>query len=153
MPANGYPKGPGRRVGERLRSAGQRVGINFTGATDRYPNSVQAHALLEFVLERKPAVQHKCMDVLFRHYFTDGLYPNATNLLKAAREVGLSKEEQREALAFVQSEEAQENAVKKARQFSKMGISGVPYFFVNGQGIGSGAQPSEVLVQAIREAK
>ena len=39
------------RVNPRLKSAGQAVGIDFTGKCDRYPNTLRAHALLEYASE------------------------------------------------------------------------------------------------------
>ena len=50
MPKEGVSKGPGRRVSPRLKAAGESVGIDFTGATDRYPNSLLAHVALDFAL-------------------------------------------------------------------------------------------------------
>ena len=41
MPPGGVEKGPGNRVGDRLKQAGAQVGIDFTGLTDRYPNTVK----------------------------------------------------------------------------------------------------------------
>ena len=70
---NGKPKnsvGSGN-VSARLKAAGSNVGIDFTGLTDRYPNSVLAHSLLSYVLDKDGAlIQNKLSEVVFRHYFT-----------------------------------------------------------------------------------
>jgi len=155
IPFDGHPKGgtPESRVSERLKAVGEQAGINFTGLTDRYPNSVKAHALLEHVFLKKGSdAQHRLMEVLFRHYFTDGLYPHEKNLLKAAGEIGLSESEKKAALSFITSPDELVAVRDKARRHSAMGISGVPYFFLNGKGLGSGAQPPETLVSAMRGA-
>jgi len=59
MPAEGKPKAPAApdnpRVGARLKGAGVAVGIDFSGKCDTYPNTLQAHALLEYVLDGIPA--------------------------------------------------------------------------------------------------
>ena len=52
MPEDGTPKAPDTpdnpRVGARLKAAGAAAGVNFTGKTDRSPNSSKAHALVKF---------------------------------------------------------------------------------------------------------
>ena len=91
MPPEGVPKqGKGaENVNPRLRAAGEAVGINFTGACDRAPNSTEAHALLAYAAKVSPDKQNALQEVLFRHYFTDGLYPAGANLAAAATEAGL----------------------------------------------------------------
>ena len=112
---------------------------------DRYPNSVKAHALLEYALDTKGAVvQNNLQEVLFRHYFTDGLYPDLVNLEAAAVEVGLDA---KEAVAYLQTPQASTQARAKAAANSQNGISGVPFFYINGQPAFSGAQPPERFVR------
>ena len=91
MPPEGVLKqGKGaENVNPRLRAAGEAVGINFTGACDRAPNSTEAHALLAYAAKVSPDKQNALQEVLFRHYFTDGLYPAGANLAAAATEAGL----------------------------------------------------------------
>eukprot|EP00658_Telonema_sp_P-2_P042486 TRINITY_DN30507_c0_g1_i2.p3 TRINITY_DN30507_c0_g1~~TRINITY_DN30507_c0_g1_i2.p3 ORF type:complete len:152 (+),score=44.33 TRINITY_DN30507_c0_g1_i2:385-840(+) len=151
MPLEGKPKGDGPRVGERLRSAGQAVGIDFTGKTDRYPNTLLAHTLLEYALKHAgPVVQDQLQEILFRHYFTDGLYPDSANLRRAAEEVGLDPED---ALRFAQDHGEQGKVREEALGFSDSGVSGVPFFFVNGQPEFSGAQPPSAFTAAFAKAK
>lgn len=151
MPIEGKPKDPDirNRVGARLKQAGAAVGIDFTGKTDRYPNSLKAHTLLEYALSTSgPAVQDKLQEVLFRHYFTDGLYPDATNLAKAATEVGLDAQE---AIAFVESQDKQQAVKAEAQRFSSSGINGVPFFFANNQPLFSGAQPPSSFTEVFNK--
>jgi predicted DsbA family dithiol-disulfide isomerase len=144
-PAEGVAKAPDTpdnpRVGARMKSGGLAVGIDFTGLCDRYPNTLLAHCLLKYADEAGPAVQDKLSEILFRHYFTDGLYPDKTNLRKAAIEAGLADIEA--AMKYVESAEAQQAVKAEAASFSRSGIRGVPFFFVNGQRAFSGAQPPE----------
>jgi len=137
-------------VSPRLKQAGLAAGINFTGATDRYPNSIKAHTLLDFVAAAEPSKQHALQEVLFRHYFTDGKYPNLTHLREAAVEVKLENIEK--AMAYVKNESNQRQVREEALRHSSGGISGVPYFFVNQQPLGSGAQPPSVFSEAIARA-
>jgi len=148
MPKDGKPKGPGRRVSPRLKQVGEAVGIDFTGKTDRYPNSIAAHTLLDYVGKNDPTKQHQLQEVLFRHYFTDGRYPDLTNLKAAAVEVGVKDSDA--ATKFAADSRAQAHVREEALHYSVQGINGVPYFFANGRPLGSGAQPVESLVEAFR---
>jgi len=152
MPPEGTPKaGKGlQNVNPRLRQVGSSVGINFTGECDRAPNSVEAHALLAYALEHAgPAKQNELQEVLFRHYFTDGLYPSGANLAAAAAEVGLDSAA---ALAFAQDEKNKSKVVEEARRNSRGGVSGVPFIRINGEDAFSGAQPPAAFLEAIDEA-
>jgi len=152
MPPEGKLKaGKGlQNVNPRLRQVGATVGINFTGECDRAPNSVEAHCLLEFALEQAgPAKQTELQEVLFRHYFTDGLYPSGANLAAAATEVGLDGEV---ALAFAQDPRNKAAVVEEARRNSMGGVTGVPFFRVDGEGVFSGAQPPAAFLEVIDEA-
>lgn len=142
------PGGPGRhQVNPRLADAGKAVGIDFTGLCPRFPNTAKAHALLAFALETAGAeAQNSLQEVLFRHYFTDGKYPDVENLVLAAHEAGLPQEEARKALEGGQFEA---KVVKEAEAASRKGISGVPYFFINGRPVFSGAQPPKALLEAL----
>jgi len=151
IPEEGKPKpgGPGpHQVNARLRDVGLQSGIEFTGMCDRFPNTVKAHELLTWALETAGAdVQNHLQEVLFRHYFTDGRYPDNDNLAAAAVEVGLSESEAREALTSHAYKSKVVDAFDSAR---RKRISGVPYFTLNGQSLGSGAQPPEAFVSALR---
>jgi len=152
IPENGVPKpgGPGRhQVGQRLRDAGQPVGIDFTGLTDRFPNTMKAHCLLTYALESGgPQVQNQLQEVLFRHYFTDGKYPDVKNLVEAAQEVGLPADDAKRAL-----EEGQFEAQVR-REVSQVSgaVTGVPYFIINGKPAFSGAQGPDAFARAFQRA-
>ena len=159
-PRDGTPKAPdtpdNRRVGVRLKQAGSSVGIEFTGMTDRSPNTIEAHALLDFALQHEQqggadavGLQNRLMEVLFRQYFTDGIYPDAIALRAAAEEVGLNVDA---AMAFCGDESNWEVIRKADLGYKQAGIQGVPYFVVNGAGVFSGAQPPTELVTAFEEA-
>jgi predicted DsbA family dithiol-disulfide isomerase len=107
-----------------------------------------AHTLVKYC-EGKPQ-QDALMNVIFRHYFTDGKYPDAANLREAAAEVGL--EDLDAATAFMEGKTNQDEVRKEALDFSRQGVSGVPYFFFNNQPAFSGAQPPAALKQTILQA-
>jgi len=128
-----------------MKSAGAAVGIDFTGKTDMAPNTVGAHTLLKY-FEGKPE-QNRVQEILFRHYFTDGLYPNAENLRAAAEEVGAENLD--EVMAFVESEDNRKTVQAEAAGYSRQGISGVPFFVFNGEPQFSGAQPVSTFKSAL----
>lgn len=153
IPEEGFPKpgGPGpHQVNARLKEVGLRSGINFTGMCDRFPNTFKAHELMTWALQKEgPSVQNQLSEVLFRHYFTDGRYPDEGNLADAAAEVGLPKEEAQEVLA---TRQFQKKVAQEMEEASRSGITGVPFFYINGKSLGSGARESEVFLQALRSA-
>lgn len=155
MPIDGVEKAPDTpsnpRVGRRLKAAGEPVGINFTGKTDRYPNTILAHVLLRFALQKGGwKIQNQVSEILFRHYFTDGLYPNMTNLTLAGKEAGLNAEEVK---TYLNDEGNVQSVKKEALRYSRSGVSGVPFFLINGEPVFSGAQPVEKFMQAFHKAR
>lgn len=147
MPKDGVDKGPGNRVGERLKAAGAAVGINFTGKTDRYPNTVDAHQLLSLALEKYGSrTQDTLSEILFRSYFTDGVYPGGKNLIALGVEAGMKEEECAELL---DSGAKADDIAAEDRQIKKQGVHGVPYFYFNGIDFGlSGAQDPATFIKA-----
>lgn len=148
MPKDGKLK-EGNRVSDRLKQAGAAVGIDFTGKTDRYPNSVAAHTVLDWALETKGTeTQGRLQEVLFRHYFTDGRYPDETNLRAAAEEVGLDGEK---AVQAIQDDARRLKIQQEAADVSRAGVSGVPFFCI-GKSQFSGAHPPATLIEEIQKA-
>jgi len=149
MPEEGVAKpapAPGNpRVSPSLKGAGEAVGIDFTGKCHRYPNTIRAHALLEYAAEvdggRK---QNELAEVMFKAYFTDGDYPNGANLVKQAAQLGFDSSEVKKVLS---DQTRLDSAHEKARDATRMGVTGVPCFFMNGQRTFSGAQEKEAFIQ------
>ena len=152
-PPEGVEKAPDTpenpRVGARLKAAGQSVGIDFTGKTDRSPNTLLAHTLMDWCAEvHGSSKQNELQEVLFRAYFTDGVFPNAENLANAAKEIGLDATE---ALAAVNDTQRQAQAQRAAQSASQNGISGVPFFFIEDKPAFSGAQDPDTFLKAFRQ--
>lgn len=145
------PGGPGpHQVGARIKAAGESANINFTGMCDRFPNTAKAHAAMTFALETAgPEVQNTLQEVLFRHYFTDGKYPDTANVVEAAVEAGLPGAQVREVL---ESKKYDTKVKQEAAEVSSSGVTGVPYFFINGKPKFSGAQPPQALIEVLRSA-
>lgn len=163
MPVEGVAKAPhtpdNPRVGRRLVEAGRRCGVNFTGACDRYPNTVKAHVALQFILALEdagavpPNTQDRYMAELFHAYFTAGDYPSIEVLVDRASRIdagpGLDLAALRSHLEESSSAEAQVR--QEAATYSRQGVSGVPSFFVDGEFLFSGAQPPAQITAALAE--
>eukprot|EP01006_Ploeotia_vitrea_P044203 TRINITY_DN66817_c10_g1_i2.p1 TRINITY_DN66817_c10_g1~~TRINITY_DN66817_c10_g1_i2.p1 ORF type:complete len:166 (+),score=28.00 TRINITY_DN66817_c10_g1_i2:235-732(+) len=153
FPPEGKPKPPDTpgnpRVNPRLKAAGAAVGIDFTGKTDRAPNTLLAHTLMSYALSQEGEdKQNALSEILFRHYFTDGLYPDVTNLKSAAAEAGLDVDK---AVTWMTDVDKQKDVAKEAAAISNRGVHGVPYFYFNGKDFGlSGAQPPDTFLQAFQ---
>jgi len=121
-----------------MKSAGASVGIDFTGKCDRAPNTLLSHALLEFTLTKYGSVkQNEVAERIFKMYFTDGIFPDSTNLSLIGRECGLEKSEVDLAL----SDRGKLEDIKRTiRDNSRKVPHGVPLFVFNGQPFFSGAQ-------------
>lgn len=157
-PREGVEKAPNTpenpRVGQRMKIAGQNVGIDFTGKCDRSPNTIYCHCLLahldeEYGLEVQNAVQER----LFKLYFTDGIYPSIDNmceLLESMKRSGdgcCSAVDVIKARGVMESGEKEPQVVGEAQKNSQI-ARGVPFFFMNGKAAFSGAQPPEAFKEA-----
>ena len=132
----------------RLSAMASVEGLEFHFERTRRANTFDAHRLLHFALD--VGVQDALKERLFRAYFTEGASIGDTaTLVRLGEEVGLDGPKCAEILqngtygAEVRGDEAE------AR---RLGISGVPFFVIDGQYGISGAQQSETILQALNEA-
>ena len=132
---------------EQISLMGRREGIDFKYATTRYTNTFDALRLTKFAQEKG---HDEIITKLFDAYFTKNLeLSNHAVLKKIAAECGLDGEEVEEVLS---GERFAEEVRADELQAARLGIHAVPYFVVGGKYGLSGAQPSEVLKQAITAA-
>lgn len=143
------PDGSNSRVHPRLGQAGKKAGINFTGLTDRAPNTRASHVALDYAFAAGGATaQNELSEALFKAYFTDGVFLDAVSVAKIAGNVeGLSEDAARKA---IEDPLLNSKIQKEATRFSHSGISGVPFFFINGKPAFSGAQPPSAFAEAFK---
>lgn len=131
----------------RIVSLGAERGIDFRFDQAIGGNTFDAHRLLHLALRRD--LQLELKHRLGRAYFTDGEpIGDPDTLRRAAIDVGLDPDEVEAVLtgdAFAVEVRADIDA---ARQ---LGISGVPFFVVDGRLGVSGAQPPEVLLDVLEQ--
>lgn len=154
-PVQGTPKGgsPASRVGTHLRQAGHSVGIDFTGLTDRTPNTLLFHVTMK-MLQDSPDIDKKTStafhEAVFMGYFTLGVFPDQAGLLIAAKKTSDLVHEkvknfyESESHTFAQLER---EVMQECRQAQRLGVSGVPSFTFGDDKYPafSGAQPTTVF--------
>lgn len=124
------------------------VGLDFRFDRARSGNTVDAHRLLH--LARSTGQQDELKERFFTAYFTEGeAIGDPEALGRLAKEAGLDPSEVDDVLATdryhdeVRADEAEARALQ---------VTGVPFFVIDRRYAVAGAQPTEVLVGALREA-
>jgi predicted DsbA family dithiol-disulfide isomerase len=138
------------RVYAPVRAAGEAEAIPFAfDRIRRAPNTINAHRLIRWA--GQAGLQEEMVERLFRLYFLDGGdLTDAGVLADAAAEAGMER-------ALVERLLAGEADIAEVREEIKaaqrMGITGVPTFIIAGRYAVVGAQPAEVLADAIAKAR
>jgi predicted DsbA family dithiol-disulfide isomerase len=123
-------------------------GLEYHLDRTRGGNTFDAHRLLQLAADR--GVQPDVKERLMRGYFTESEpVGDHETLVKLAAEAGLDADEARAAL----QSDAYAEAVREDEMLAqRIGIQGVP-FFVLGRRFGvSGAQPAELMLEALERS-
>ncbi|GAA3646271.1 protein disulfide isomerase FrnE [Microbacterium marinilacus] len=127
--------------------AEQQAGLHYRFDLQQHTNTVKAHELTHFAKEHGKQVE--MTERLMSAYFVEGRHVGRIDdLVELAEEVGLDASAARDVLdndhylPDVRQDQAQ------ARAF---GISGVPFFVIDGKYGVSGAQPPEAFTQVARQ--
>jgi predicted DsbA family dithiol-disulfide isomerase len=136
-----------RRQAEITTLAAQ-DGLTYDLAESRGGNTFDAHRLIHLAAEH--GLGNAAMERLMQAYFSEReAIGDPDTLQRLAVEAGLPAEEVREVL---EGERYADAVRADERAATQIGVRGVP-FFVLGRKYGvSGAQPSEVLLQALQQA-
>ena len=136
-----------RRLEEHVLAAGAEERITFAfEKIARTPNTLLAHRLIWYAAQQ--GCQDAVVDSLFKGYFEEGADIGTTSVLvQLADRAGLT------ATHFLQSDGGVAEVKAEQSAGHKLGIRGVPYFVLN-QAYGiSGAQPVDVFVSAMQNAR
>ncbi|MBV8761062.1 MAG: DsbA family oxidoreductase [Deltaproteobacteria bacterium] len=133
---------------ERMVGMGREDGIDFHFDRVQGGNTFDAHRLVQLGLER--GVQAAVKERMMKAYFSDGeSIGDRETLIRLAVEAGLDRNEAADVLAT-------EKYTREVRADETMaqanGISGVPFFVFERRLAVSGAQPVDVLVEAMQQA-
>ncbi|HEY3646162.1 MAG TPA: DsbA family oxidoreductase [Gammaproteobacteria bacterium] len=143
--------GPGAvdRIHARLEEAGRNAGIGFQfGKIQRSPNTRDAHRLLWLAgtLGKQGALKEALMDA----YFIEGRDVGDRRVLaEIAAGIGLEVD----VAAFLAGDGGEREVEDDLRTASRLQISGVPFFILDGRIALAGAQPPEVFLQALDTAR
>jgi predicted DsbA family dithiol-disulfide isomerase len=144
----GSPVAEAERRIARMTDVAAADGLSFRFDKIRPGNTFDAHRVLHMALDH--GVQGAVKERFLRAYMTEGEAIGQPDVLvRLAAEAGLDADEVRKALAsdaYVDEVRADEE------QARELGISGVPFFVIAEKYAVSGAQPAELLLQALTQA-
>jgi predicted DsbA family dithiol-disulfide isomerase len=133
---------------ERVAGIAASVGLDYHLESTQQTNTVKAHELLH--LARAHGLQEPMKERLLRAYFIEGAHVGRIpDLVDLATQVGLDPNEVEAALTSSQYLPDVKADMAQARAY---GISGVPFFVIDGRYGISGAQETSTFVDALNEA-
>jgi predicted DsbA family dithiol-disulfide isomerase len=111
------------------------------------PNTRSLHRIIHFA--KQQGRQLELVEAFFKAYFEDAVnLTNRQNVLDIAQKAGLDPQAVAEVLENQHNDAVLEAQLHRNHQ---MGISGVPFYIINGQFGISGAQPAEVFLDAFAQ--
>jgi len=131
----------------RVSSLAKEVGLKYRLSEARPGNTFDAHRLLHLAASRQ--VGDQATERLMHAYFSEALpVGDRAALASLAPEFGISTND---ALAMFESDAFIETVRADETRASALGISGVPFFVIDGKVGISGAQPVEVFADALNQ--
>jgi predicted DsbA family dithiol-disulfide isomerase len=139
-----------RQSHEMLTRMGAEIGLPFAfDKTTRLPNTLDAHRLLYWAGQIDAATQDKVAHALFTANFVKGRDVGDHQVLAdIATAAGMDGPAVAQRLATDQDRDTIRQEIAKAQQ---LGVSGVPFFVVDGKYAISGAQGVDVFANALRQ--
>lgn len=137
-----------RQMNDHVTQMAREVGLHYDFDKAVVANSFDAHRLSHFA--KKHGLQDAMEERLFKAYFTEGRNTaDHETLVQLAVDVGLKNDDVRHMLA---GNDFADDVNKDAYEAHQVGARGVPFFVFNNKYVVSGAQPTEVFVQALNKA-
>jgi len=140
---------PAKQFFTRIVDAAKEEGIHYAPLDGlKTGNTSDAHRLMLWA--RSLGKEDEVLTEMYKAYNCDGKWVGDHDvLLDAAAKAGLDPDE---AKALLEDQEKFKQELDESLgRSAKLGVSGVPAFFINGQNAGSGAQPAEFFVQAFQQ--
>ncbi len=137
------------QVWARVAEAGRTAGIDF--AFERIAlraNTLRAHRLIHHVQEKGSA--DALVERLFAAQFLRG--ENVGDSAVLARLAAECGEDETAVLAYLRSDADADAVRAQVGRAQRMGVTGVPFFILAGRHGVAGAQPPEVLLDALRRS-
>lgn len=139
-----------REIHARIVQIGAVEGIDFDfDAIKVSPNTLDAHRAIRWAATYGADVQNRLARRLFQLYFEEGKnVGDHAVLIEAAGEAGMDAPV---VTALLATDNDRESVANEAATASRMGITGVPCFLLEGKYAVMGAQESATLADAIRQ--
>jgi predicted DsbA family dithiol-disulfide isomerase len=132
---------------ENMVQMGKEAGVDFQFDTLILTNTFDAHRVTMFA--KNHDLMHEMTNRILRAYFTESKHiGDHETLTELAAEVGLNRDAVEKMLASAEMADAVRADEETGRQY---GITGVPFFLINKKYALTGAQPTEVFVNALKK--
>jgi predicted DsbA family dithiol-disulfide isomerase len=148
----GVPADRVKAMFDQVTEAGRAYGLHYDfSKIEKAVDTVPAHELMELAPEGKREV---LMDTMMEWYFEHGAdIGDVDVLLQIAREAGIDQAELNAIEPALRGRRMQPQVMSMIQQVQQAGVSGVPFFILNGRLAVQGGQPPEVFLDALRQAK
>ncbi|GGB45268.1 DSBA oxidoreductase [Roseibium aquae] len=137
-------------VYSQISQAGKQEGIPF--AFDRIqtsPNTLDSHRLI--LWSKADGLQNEVVERLFKAYFIDGEdLTQPGTLVQIAEDAGMEADLVEQLL---ETDSDLEKTKKQIGQAHEMGVTGVPFFIIDGRFAVAGAEKPETIAAAIMHAE
>ncbi|MDN9008974.1 DsbA family oxidoreductase [Brevibacillus laterosporus] len=135
-------------MNENLSSKAKEVGLTFQFDTLILTNTFDAHRLAKYAF--KQGKMNPMAQELFQAYFTDSRHlGDHETLVELAVKIGLDRDE---ALKVLASDDYSSEVRADEEEASRLGVSGVPFFVIDRKYAVSGAQSTDVFLNALQTA-
>lgn len=136
-----------RQITANVVNMAAEVGLHYNFDKAVVANSFDAHRLSHFAKSKGKGNEFE--EVLFRAYFIEGKNTaDHETLAQLAESVGINKQEALDVLASDAYADDVRNDIYESQQ---VGVRGVPHFVLGDKYAISGAQPSELFLQALNQ--
>ena len=143
----GFPEAQAQQMIGQVAQMGKGAGIDFNFEKALITNTFSAHKLLH--LAKKYNKANEMEEALFIAHFIDGKnVGDIDTLVSLAESLGIDKEEAKQAVTSEKFDYEINQDILEARN---SGVSGVPFFILNGKYSVSGAQPVELFENALQQ--
>lgn len=137
-----------KNMHEHVTKMADKVGLNYDFDRIIVANSLDAHRLIQ--LAKTKSKGDEAEERLFKAYFIEGKnIADHSTLIQMGTDIGLKPDEIREMLAGNAFIDVVRNDVNEAEQ---KGITGVPFFVIDGKHTVNGAEPSGIFLKALNDA-
>ena len=135
-----------RMMFQHVAAAGAEDGLAFNfDAIPAHPNTRDAHRLV--LLAQQAGVGRQMSEALFAANFSDGRDIGKTGVLAdVAAQVGMDRDR---VARFLGGDELGRDVDASQAEAASLGITGVPFFVIDGKYAFSGAQPLETFVSVL----